>query len=692
MTSTRRLCVDVALLGCLLAAFFAIDVTPAFAHGGRINPNPTPPPPPPPPEPGLLPPSSNGPRPPPITAAPPTSGPVGMPSTTPSTPPQTGRRPATGPGGRGRGPSAPTASWESTWQTWWNLNRWSFLPDRHSQRVFREAVTPSQHEEHGDIARAKWDKVRDLAASKQIVPYLLELLDPANRLHDEVRSAALIALAKVTKDPMSIEVIFRHAEDAKASPLVRESGALAVGLLRRTSPNHRFEADVMEAVRHRLFTIIDDRSAPTRTRAFAAMSIGLLADQAYDGPFASDGKLTTRDLWNRLGAKYSSQEIPIALMTALRLQPPAGVAETVREGLHDIVTGKRVFRRKWSDDERAHAFSTLVHLGGSRTTPVLLRALTWRQAPQEVRRAAFIALGARAELMTEAERLEAVEAWSKGCRYARDPLSRGLAQLALGRVIGADLRAGNPRFAGRSDLTGRLFKEAKNGVATQRGFGALALALSVYRVPPEHKTTATFINQSRALIMKQLESGRGGAGVRSAFVVALGLVNTHKSTLESTDVLISILEDRNNDPALRGYAAVSLGQMSSRRADILKALKVALWDKRSEELRSEAALALSLLSRKDEGQPLMRELENASTERVLAQVAIALGQLGDLAAVPSVIGAAKSDERSDIGRAFALTSLGLMADPETKPSLLRLSLDANYASLTDALHEAFTIL
>ncbi len=694
MTSMRRPSAYVVLLGCLFAALPVLCATPAHAHGGKIIPSPEPPAPPPPPEPGILPPTTTGPKKPPTIADQPKTQPTtpgSTPTSNPTTP--TGRRPATGPASRGRPGTAVAAPWESTWQTWWELNRWAFLPDRHAQRIHLDAsITPSVDGGQGDMARAKWDKVRDLAAEKQIVPYLLELLDPTNRLHDEVRSAAMISLAKVTHDPLTIEVLFRHAEDRTASPLVRESGALAIGLLRRTRAQHRFDADVMEAVRHRLFALIDDRSAPTRTRAFAAMSIGLLADQAHDGPFAKDGKLTTRDLWERMSAKYSSQEIPIALMSALRLQPEAGISDSVREGLRDIAMGKRIFKRKWSDDERAHAFTTLVHIGGPSSSSVLLRTLTSRKAPQDLRRAAFIALGARADQMTEDERFEAVDAWAKASRYARDPLSKGLAQIALGRLVGADLRTGNPRFAGRSDLTTQLLKEAKGGVVARRGFGALALALSIYRVPPEHKTTATYINQARALVMKQLEDGRGDAGVRSSFVVALGLINAHKSTLESTNLLISVLEDRNNDPALRGYAAVALGQMSSRRSDILKALKVALWDKRSEDLRSEAALALSLLSRKGEGQPLMRELERASTERVLAQVAIALGQLGDLAAVPSVIQAAKDTKRSDLARAFALTSLGLMADPETKPSLLRLSLDANYAALTDALHEVFTIL
>jgi hypothetical protein len=45
--------------------------------------------------------------------------------------------------------------------------------------------------------------------------------------------------------------------------------------------------------------------------------------------------------------------------------------------------------------------------------------------------------------------------------------------------------------------------------------------------------------------------------------------------------------------------------------------------------------------------------------------------------------------------AFALLvsfALGMLADPQPRPTLLRLSQNANYPSRTDSLHEAFTIL
>ena len=40
----------------------------------------------------------------------------------------------------------------------------------------------------------------------------------------------------------------------------------------------------------------------------------------------------------------------------------------------------------------------------------------------------------------------------------------------------------------------------------------------------------------------------------------------------------------------------------------------------------------------------------------------------------------------------AVVALGLLADPEPRPSLLRLTFQANYPARTDALHEAYSIL
>jgi HEAT repeat protein len=76
----------------------------------------------------------------------------------------------------------------------------------------------------------------------------------------------------------------------------------------------------------------------------------------------------------------------------------------------------------------------------------------------------------------------------------------------------------------------------------------------------------------------------------------------------------------------------------------------------------------------------------------LAQVAVALGRLDDLAAVGPLLDLAKDGRRTELTQALAVVSLGLLADPAARPSLLLLSRHANYPARTDALHEVLTIL
>jgi len=180
------------------------------------------------------------------------------------------------------------------------------------------------------------------------------------------------------------------------------------------------------------------------------------------------------------------------------------------------------------------------------------------------------------------------------------------------------------------------------------------------------------------------------ATIRSAYVVALGLLGP--TAAEHQEELTAILADRRSDPTLRGHAAIALAQLGSRGADVRRALRTALLDKRSISLRSHSALALAFLGGQTDSSILVAELNRTRSQWVLAQVAAALGQLGDLTAIPGILTVARNTAREDEARALAIAALGLLGDPGGKPSMLLLTVDSNYTSLTDALAEAFTIL
>jgi HEAT repeat protein len=156
--------------------------------------------------------------------------------------------------------------------------------------------------------------------------------------------------------------------------------------------------------------------------------------------------------------------------------------------------------------------------------------------------------------------------------------------------------------------------------------------------------------------------------------------------------LTQVTADRGEPDELRGHAAVALGQVGRDGPEVVRAVTLALAERGSEVLRRQAALALSLLGAPSASSQLLRELRSGSTEHLLAQVAVAFGRLDDLAAVEPLLKVAGDAARSELTQALAVVSLGLLVDPERRPSLHRLGADAAYPARTDALHEVLSIL
>ncbi len=628
--------------------------------------------------------------PPPAPITPPPRNPTGGQGTQTTPKPTVPGTPLSGRPRRARGGGSAFASPWLRWEMWWDLNRWSFFPER-GDVVTRDAVvTPSGGSGVQVDKQELAGKRRALVTRQHIIPFLLGLLKPENKVRDEVRSAALIALAKVSHDGPTIELLFRYAEDAKSSALVRESAAMAVGMLRRGEPNAQLDGTRLDTSRARLLEIVDAKDAPDRTRAFAALAIGLLGDQPFGSAFTKDGRVITRGLWDRALARYSSSELPVALLTAVGMQPRGGTGATIREGLQRIVYGRRIGKRSWDANERSHALAALVRQKGEGWTISLFRVLTARRIPASVRQAAFIAVGAQSLTLSGSERLDAVEATGRGIELARDNLSRGLGLVALGRLVSADVAAGSSVLVERSRACAMLLDEARRSTHDTRGFAALALSLAIRGAVSNDADVQKFIGAGRDLLARGFEKTREPRA-RGAYAVALGLLGKD-APQEARAAMTAVLADRKADSGLRGHVALSLAQIGEGSTPVRRALRTALWDKRSVNLRSQAALALSFIGGRSETSMLVRELRNARSQWVLQQVAAALGQLGDVGAVPAILEVAGNERRADEARALAIASLGLLGDPEARPSMLRLTLDANYPARTDALHEAFSIL
>ena len=332
--------------------------------------------------------------------------------------------------GRGR-----TRTSEQAWHKWWILNRWAFLPDRAEVERRQHRVATAGAKDALTFANEQ----RRAAAQRWIIPFLAQQLDPKFKVTDEVRASSVLALTRVSNDGAAITLAFTWATDRYAANIVRESAALALGLLRRSDPALRVPAVDLDRVRNGLLDIYDDTKIPWRTRTFALLALGLLGDQPFGDGVHREGLILSRALWMRLTKVEPNTEEVVGLLTALGMQPKTGIPETVKEHLRQISVGKRAFGRRWSDLERSHALTALVRLDAPGWPVWLMRVLSSRQTPLAVHRAAWIAVGARAGDFTPDERREVAGIWIAAERRAREPIARGLMRLAQGRLLAADI-------------------------------------------------------------------------------------------------------------------------------------------------------------------------------------------------------------------------------------------------------------
>ena len=77
------------------------------------------------------------------------------------------------------------------------------------------------------------------------------------------------------------------------------------------------------------------------------------------------------------------------------------------------------------------------------------------------------------------------------------------------------------------------------------------------------------------------------------------------------------------------------------------AITEAMKEHRSDELRSQTAIALGLLQSKNAVSTLLKELANNDSQNVQGQIIIALAKIGDAKALPPLIEILKSDAKPD---------------------------------------------
>jgi HEAT repeat protein len=599
----------------------------------------------------------------------------------------TGGPPVTGGGGGGR--RNPTFLLPSGWRAWWDCNSGPILvrsaagPTTEERTLFEVGKDPAGNAGDADRARA-------LAADRHIVPTLRWALDPENEVDDDGRFAAQLALAKAASEARDARFLVVAARSSDLPPLVHEGAVLSLGLLRRSNPAHAFDGGLLDEARDACLAAFDDRDLPGRVRAYGAFALGLLGDQpsACTCSADRDGRRVVREIWTRLRARAPlDDDLVSALLVALSMQPPAAVPSSAVDTLRHLAAHGRLDGRARPASVRAQAVLTLARLAPESSDGVLLSLFHRKSVELDVRRAAIVALGVVAPALDPEVRADTAEALARSVGDT-DPDTRGVTLVSIGRQLAADLADGSDAVLG-TGADDVLVDWVRGSLQPARPFAALAVGLALRAGDPAKATRSAIAFRERA-IAKLSEEGKDSLdpAIRGAFFLALGLARD----ADSFSLLCWFANDRRTVADLRGEACASLGLLGSTRPEALEALRSALLEKSSDELRRQAALGLSLLGDSTSTPLLIDALASGGKDHVLAQLVVAIGAVGDASAAPALVRLVRDPKTSNELRALACAGLGLLGDPETVPSLSRLGADSNYLAATDAMREAVSLL
>jgi len=585
------------------------------------------------------------------------------------------------------------ATWlAGDWETWWALHRDGFLPDKRAVRSRAEATASGSLFEMGEVRRASlthWERLLNQGAIDTALPLLLEILDPSSPHDERLVASALVALGRIARDSSAVAVLERYARRSDLRIEVQESAVLGLGLLRRKDRTAQLDAATLTGVRDFLVALFDEKDAPIRARAFAAYSLGLLADQPYaDTLMDRDGRRVTHALWERLRARYAAAELPVALLTALGMQPPRGVPSGVLDGLRTIAVGDAFHGRRWDALRRSHALTAYVRLDGEGWLPLVLRLIRGTREHVAVRAAAAICLHRRAADLDEDERLDAARSLYRWLPREPHWFAAGLEQIALGALLREDLMAGQTRLVEEYRVDRYLQREALRGRSMSRPYAALAMGVACHGLEPVTKTSAETLKSLRAALTKGLQYGRGSDQVLGAYAVGLGLARAAGAHA----ALLEILEDPKRDARLRGHCAVTLALVGRDTPTLREALQKAAEERVSPYVHTGAVRALALLAAPKTTRSLLDQLETTRSRFAVAVVAAALGHFGDPAAAQTLVRMARDRLESMEVRVMSVVALGLIFDPESRPSRVRMTMHANYPSRTSGLSQIFNIM
>ncbi|MBK7644333.1 MAG: HEAT repeat domain-containing protein [Planctomycetes bacterium] len=614
----------------------------------------------------------------------------GMPiPSTPGSPSSTGGVSFPGPmtgGTPGPGPTTggDPASGLVSWRDWWHFNQDAFLDLRRSiQRAAVETGGDGFGPQLRSLLNARLDEEQVRA---KLAPALLKLL--ADESSNEIATAALVALARSgdaqpaqAKDSL---VPALRARLTDSSQEVAESAALALGILGDESGLDLL-ASLLQDDEEARKLLGGGRSVSTRTRSFAAYSLGLLAEQAHNN---RTRQRAARGLCAALGARREPpQDVQVACVIALsldRLDPERGQTQSAewvsRQSLvHALLESLDAPHRRAT--VRAHIVTALARLvldaGGTLRTEVeraLLDELRrGRALENEVSQSCVQALGLLADADADPLDVE-MRAVLLRALDTTDQATRFFALIALGEA-GGHPGSGERSDEGRAQCRNALLNELVRGRSRMRPWAAIALGVQEFRVRGAGGEPSSQVRKE----LRDWLRAEGSPEEVGAGSIALGLAHD----VEAAQLLRAKL-GKSSPTDSQGYVALALGMTGT--TDALPELRaITLAARYRPWVLEPAATALALLGDRDiESQLLdaLRSTQSLSTQSALAR---AIGQIGDARVFDPMLALAQDRGLPGSTRAFATIALGMLGERGDLPWYVPLARDRNYIAVTPTL-------
>ncbi len=595
----------------------------------------------------------------PFTPSGPTNGPIGSPMPTPAATPRISIFDL--------GPDT------ATWEIWWNLNRDRFLAIKSSIYAGDAAAGV------GGTGLAQRRPDPRIIADR-VIPALSKVLeketDPA------LVAEALIAIARADvgrglDDPTSERVLERiSAALSHKQRSVVESAVMALGARASSRSMPILAAIVEDSAAGR--AALARPSVPTRVRAIAALSLGLVAERARIDAQRYAAHVLARPLRTK---ENVPQDLAGACAAALGLVDLGGPAASDQDAPASSSASSLVHFLQGVADEsdrdqlvRAQAVASVGRIAAHAPEPVRAAAIVWAvrvatdsSRPTPVRQGAAIALG-RAALPTDSAHDRAARTALAAMARDTDRLARGLAWLARAE-IGARAREEGEKSAALEIQSGLLAElaEAKSGAL---GFVGLALGVLAH-----DSALVAAADGNRAL--KDNWSRARSPSDASAIGLALGL----RFDITAAPLLAERFAREGDAPA-RASLALGLGLAGS--TAVLTSLKTTSAPDNHPLVIRDSAIARALLADRTAAAEMAALL--AGTKSLLAAdyASDALAAMGDGTVLDGLV-ALVADASTPTGRrARIVRALGAVADASLLPWNEPLRADGHYGAASEA--------